>query len=94
MQYKNACCAKCNSFLGVVFNDGKPPHFLRFNINSASVNFIEKEWFPDPNIKKRELEAINKEIEEKEKPENYNIEERDSFEKDYLDIIEFNKKDK
>lgn len=34
--------------------DGPAPTFLRFSINSGSVSFVEKPWFRDPNILKKE----------------------------------------
>ncbi len=38
--------------MGVVSEDGLPPHFTRYSINSSSITFEHREWFEDPTLPK------------------------------------------
>ena len=41
-------CSHCESHLGFIYDDGPPPFFKRFMINSVSLKFVEKPWFQIP----------------------------------------------
>ena len=51
----------------MLFNDGKPPFFHRYSINSVAVDFEEHESFPDPNILIQHNEKLRIEEEERNK---------------------------
>ena len=46
-----------------MFVDGPKPLGLRFQINSASLNFESKEWFSIPKLDKETTRKLNKEKE-------------------------------
>lgn len=49
---QRAVCSHCEAHLGQVYYDGPQPYNLRFQINSAAVNFNKKPWFEPPINKK------------------------------------------
>lgn len=62
--------------MGLLFTDGQPPFFERYNINSASIVFKEWDNFPNPNIRKQEIKEFKKK--QYERPE-FNIQEKLEF---------------
>jgi peptide-methionine (R)-S-oxide reductase len=54
-----AChCSNCAGFLGVVYSDGPAPTFLRYSLNSGSINFTPKPWWDDPSVYRKRRHAI------------------------------------
>jgi len=41
--------------LGFLFEDGPAPFFKRLNVNSAAMQFLELDWFENPDIKRRKI---------------------------------------
>ena len=54
---KEVQCRECKSFLGLLYFDGPAPTHLRYVINGASMLFIEKPWFEDPNTIRQRREV-------------------------------------
>lgn len=48
--YVCVCVGQCEAHLGYVYDDGPPPLGLRYQINSASLDFEKRPWFEQPAI--------------------------------------------
>ena len=78
--------------MGLVFNDGLPPFFTRYAVNSASVRFVDKEWFEDPNIQRN---LRKKEAELEELASKVTLKNKMEFDpQEYLDVIQYQPKEK
>jgi peptide-methionine (R)-S-oxide reductase len=58
---RHVCCASCKCQIGKVYFHGPPPTFIKYQINSAALNFVLKPFFDDPvAIQERKKDAYIK----------------------------------